>query len=242
VQTALAGLRAYDKENAGRTDEKGEPVEAPNWIMGSVAAVMLLLFFSVTVITDSSVAWFASGSADARGILAGDLWRTVTALTLHGDIVHAVSNAFATTIFLGALSGVLGAGLATAATLLAGAAGNLVNAFLQGPPHVAVGASTAVFGAVGILGGFAMVNQRSRVVGGRRAWVPVVAALALLAMLGTGGARVDIWAHLFGFVLGGALGGVIGYLRPHQPGSIVQWISGSGALGVIIYCWTLALR
>ena len=37
--------------------------------------------------------WFERGSADAAAILRGEWWRTVTALTLHGDALKIALNA-----------------------------------------------------------------------------------------------------------------------------------------------------
>ena len=185
AETALAGLSAYDRENPPKLQERDEPIGSATLVAGIAIAGMLLAFFAVTVLSNPSVPWFERGSANANRILVGELWRTVTALTLHGDFVHAVSNAVATALFLGAASGMLGVGLACALVLLAGAGGNLANAFLQSSPHVSVGASTAVFGAVGILGSLGMARRRRKAVRRRRAWLPIAAALALLAMLGT---------------------------------------------------------
>jgi membrane associated rhomboid family serine protease len=166
----------------------------------------------------------------------------MTALTLHADFGHAVSNAVAAAIFLGMVCSLLGLGLGCALVLLAGAGGNLANAFLHGSPHVAVGASTAVFGAVGVIGGLSMAKHRRSASSRRRAWLSFAAALALLAMLGTGGARVDVWAHLCGLLVGGVLGIAAAYITPRPPGLRVQWACGSVAVGVLIYSWTLALR
>ena len=188
------------------------------------------------------MSWFERGSADAYRILQGELWRTVTALTLHADVAHAVSNAFAAALFFGAVFSMLGTGLGFALVLLAGAGGNLANALLQGAPHVSLGASTAVFAALGLLGGLSAARQRRRAVGRRRVWLPLFAALALLGMLGTGGVRVDIWAHLLGLLVGGVLGIVIAALAPHPPAPRIQWICGCGAVGVLVYCWILAFR
>ena len=242
VERALAGLSAYERENPPKKQVGNEPAGSASLLAGSVVAGMLLVFYSVTVLWKPTVPWFERGSADANRILLGELWRTVTALTLHADLVHAVSNAIATALFLGAVSGMLGPGLGSALVLLAGAGGNLANALLHGFPHVSVGASTSVFGAVGMLGGLGMARRRRAAVRWRRAWVPIGAALALLAMLGTGGQHVDVLAHFFGFLLGGLLGILIAFVAPHPPGLGVQWTCGSAALVVLIYCWTLAFR
>jgi membrane associated rhomboid family serine protease len=242
VDRALASLSAYERENPRKLAERVAPMASGSLLVGVTAALMLMLFFFVTVQWLSALSWFARGSADAERILQGELWRTVTALTLHADVAHALSNAVAAALFLSAVSSIMGAGLGGALVLLAGAGGNLANAFLHGSPHVAVGASTAVFGAVGLLGSLGMIRRRRRALSRWRAWLPVAAALALLGMLGSGGQRVDIWAHLFGLLVGAALGILIALLTPRPPGLGIQWACGTAAVAAVIYCWTVAFR
>jgi len=242
MDRARAALLAYESENPPKPTEERDPVDsADSFAASAVAGLLILAFFSVTVISNPTMSWFERGSADAQKILHGELWRTVTALTLHADVAHALSNAFALALFLGAVSSLLGTGLGCALILLAGAGGNLANAFLHGSPHVSVGASTAVFSAVGVLGGLGVVMRRTRALSRRRAWLPVAAALALLGMLGTGGGRVDIWAHLFGLLVGGILGILIALVTPRPPRLGIQWACGGAAIAMLIYCWTLAL-
>lgn len=239
LERALASLSAYERENPAKFAAPDESIASATPLAGILVAATLVVFFSVTVSWSPSVPWFERGAADADGILRGELWRTVTALTLHADIVHVLSNAIAAAVFLGAVYGVLGVGLGSVLVLLAGTGGNLANALLHGSSHVSVGASTAIFASVGLLGSFGM--RRRRAPPRRRAWLPIAAALALLAILGTGGQRVDILAHLFGFLLGGVLGILFAFLSPDPPGLGVQWSCGCGALALLIYCWTLAL-
>jgi len=241
VERALVGLSAYERENPREPRERDEPAEPPNLVAGASIAGILLLFFFITV-WQPTVQWFDRGSADADRILRGELWRTVTALSLHANLAHALSNAIGITVFLGALSSILGPGLSSALVLLAGAGGNLANALIHGSSHVSIGASTSVFGAVGMLGGLGLARRGRRKVPRRRAWVPVAAALALLAMLGSGGESVDVLAHLFGFLFGGVLGLIFAFVAPSPPGRLVQWGCGSAAFAVLISCWLLALR
>src|SRR5574341_1050112 len=156
LDRARASLSAYERENPRQRAERIEPIESATVFAGVAVGLTLLIFYSVTAQWLPTLAWFPRGSADAERILQGELFRTVTALTLHADVAHALSNAVAVALFLSAVSSILGAGLGSAFVLLAGAGGNLANAFLQGSPYVAVGASTAVFGAVGLLASLAM--------------------------------------------------------------------------------------
>jgi membrane associated rhomboid family serine protease len=241
-ETALAGLSAYERENPRELPAEEEPAEPPHLVAGASAAGILLLFFVITAVWQPGLPWFERGSADADRILAGQLWRTVTALTLHANLAHVLSNAVGIALFVAALSSMLGFGVASVLVLLAGAGGNFVNALVHGAAHVSIGASTAVFGAVGMLGGLALARRGRSNIPGRRAWVAVAAALALLAMLGTGGERVDVLSHLFGFLFGGILGLFSAFIAPSPSGRLIQWSCGSAAFAVVIACWLLALR
>lgn len=241
VDRALASLSAYEQENPRRIAERVEPMGSGSLLAGVAAALMLLLFFFVSVQWLPTLSWFERGSADAQRIVQGEFWRAVTALTLHADVAHALSNAVAAALFFGAVSSMVGAGLGGALILLAGAGGNFANALLHGSPHVAVGASTAVFGAVGMLGSLGMIRRRRSALNRWRVWLPVAASLALLGMLGSGGERVDIWAHFFGLLVGAVLGTLIAWVTPRPPG-LLQWTCGASTVAVLIYCWTLAFR
>jgi len=242
VERALASLAAYNRENPQQLRERIEAVELGSLVAGVAVGLLLLLFYSITVQWLPALSWHARGAADAERILQGELWRTVTALTLHADIAHVLGNAIAAALFLIALSSMTGAGLGGVLVLLAGAGGNLANAYLHGFSHVSVGASTAVFGAVGLLGSLAMTRRRRRPFDRWRAWLPAGAALALLGMLGSSGQRVDIGAHLLGLLVGGVLGILTAWVTPRAPDSRIQWVCGTAALATLLYCWTVALR
>ena len=241
-EQALVSLSAYDRENPQKLAPRVEPVEPGSLVFGVAFGLMLLLFYSITTQWLPTVSWHARGAADAERIIQGEFWRTVTALTLHADIAHALSNAVAAAIFLSAVSSLVGVGLGGALALLAGAAGNLVNAYFHGSPHVSIGASTAVFGAVGVLGSLGVTRLRRGTLSRWRAWLPAAAAIALLGILGSGGLRVDIWAHFFGLLAGAMIGILTHSVAPRAPGSAIQWICGTAAVAILIFCWLVALR
>ena len=241
AELALADLAAYEKENTAPVQSQNRTDDFASLIAGIIVAGVLILSHAVVVKWKEAAPWFDRGSAEASRILDGELWRAVTALTLHADLVHLFSNAVAAAIFFTALSSMVGAGLAAALIVLAGACGNLANALVQGSSHISVGASTAIFGAVGVLGTLGLIRRRRESTRRRGAWIPIAAALGLLAMLGTGTGRTDLLAHLFGFFCGALLGVPVGLFFPTMPGQVMQWVCGSATVLVLIYCWTLAL-
>lgn len=185
--------------------------------------------------------WFGAGRVNAALVRDGEWWRTVTALTLHVDLGHITAN-LVFGIGFGLFAGhYLGAGVAWLAILLAGALGNAMNAAIQPSDHNAVGASTAIFGALGLI---AAIAWRRRLYPQDR-WVyrlgPIVGAVALLAYTGSGGERTDVGAHLTGFLCGGVLGLLAARLDTDRLAvPRVQMAAGLAALAVVLISWIQA--
>ncbi|MFO8026530.1 MAG: rhomboid family intramembrane serine protease [Opitutales bacterium] len=192
----------------------------------------------------------SAGRVDAvRMVENGEWWRAVTALTLHGDIVHLVSNLVAGIGFAFLLARFFGAGAAWLLILLSGAAGNVLNAWVHHPEaHLSVGASTAVFGGLGLMTGIglwvALMQPGERWTMPR--WLlPAFGGLTLLGLLGIGDgldARIDVAAHISGFFCGG----VGGFLCATRQAAFVRldrygrWI-GLVTLMLIGVAWLAAL-
>jgi rhomboid protease GluP len=227
-------------------DEEPEaPPPAPDHGGGKLAGLVMagalvLAYLAIGPRADGREA-FRAGAADAGRILGGEPWRAVTALTLHADLSHLVANATAGAFLATAVCRTLGGGLGAALIVAAGAGGNLLNAALRGRPHVSVGASTAVLGAVGLLSGLAFARVRRGVRGRRRAWLPLAAGVALLGLLGAD-PRTDLGAHLCGFAVGVALGALAGRMLPAVPPRRVQRALAAATLAAVAASWWLALR
>lgn len=218
-----------------------EPPATRHSISGGVlVAALLLAFFAVTGTRLGGSPWFAAGASDAELVLQGEWWRAVTALTLHADAAHVVSNMGIGALVVGAVMRSEGIGWGAALVLAAGSAGNLINAWAHQTLHSSLGFSTAVFGAIGILGGLGYAQRTRRAHGLRSTWLALGASLALLAALGSG-ERSDIFAHLFGGLAGVGIGLVVGLsaLRPKTKAG--QSLAGVGAAALLVGAWVAAL-
>jgi rhomboid protease GluP len=239
VHRAHAALEA-DEAEAREAPDAVPPQprsHVDSWVIGVAVGVLLLAFFAVTGPSAAGSRWSAAGAASARQILNGQLYRTVTALTLHVDAVHVFSNAVATSVLLAAVVQRLGPGRGVWLTLVAGAAANLLSAIVHDASHVAVGASTATFGAIGILTGLRLVPGSSTT---RPRWAVLAAAVLLLAMLGTGGGS-DVLGHALGLLCGGGLGVLAGLAFPRRFGALTDWSLVGAAVAVVVGCWVRAL-
>jgi membrane associated rhomboid family serine protease len=210
---------------------------------GALFALLLVGAYLVSGTSALRSFWFEAGASDAVRVLAGEWWRTVTALTLHSDSNHVIGNIAIGTIVVTMVMRRTGVGLGAALVVLAGALGNLANAWGYGTHHSSIGFSTAVFGAIGILGGLTYVSALRETVGSRRrrpAWTAIAGSLALLAMLGAS-ERSDMLAHLFGTFTGLALGLAVGFLRWRPRTWLGQVVCGLATLALVVGAWAAAL-
>jgi membrane associated rhomboid family serine protease len=119
--------------------------------------------------------------------------------------------------------------------LASGISGNLINAYVYGYGHSAIGASTAVFGALGLLSSYQLL-KKIRMPGARfQVLLPLGAGLALLAFTGSS-SHTDIMAHLFGF-LSGVFVGLVYYGFVRVP---FDWRYQVGALAGVIFVLLMA--
>lgn len=239
---AHAALDAYDQE--ARSDAAAASHEPAwrviSWTIGVAVGAFLLAFFLITGPPARGSRWFERGAASAGLMLRDEPWRAVTALTLHADAVHVAGNAVATALLLTAVVQRLGPGGGLSLTLLAGAIGNILAAMTHDASHVAVGASTATFGAIGILAGLRLFAASHPTTTRSRPWLVLAASVVLLAMLGTGRGS-DVLAHALGLVSGMALGLAAAVVRRRPLGTAAQWALVGLTFLAVVGCWRLAL-
>jgi membrane associated rhomboid family serine protease len=238
AQTAIA---EWERERAERA---AAPVPEPVPEVATQGAVWLALaltaFYGFTGPWQDGNPWFERGAANARLILGGELWRAVTALTLHSDVTHVVGNAFSCVVFGGLLMRRYGPGVGGALLLASGALGNWLTAEWQRAHYLSVGASTALFGAIGALASTELVRRRRLKLRLDRVWLPLAGGIGLLAMLGTGRGS-DLTAHVMGLASGALVGLVAARSFPRPVTPPAQVAFGAGALAVVAVAWRLAL-
>jgi membrane associated rhomboid family serine protease len=263
---ASAAIDRYEEENRDWPPRRAK--DSPRFPVSPVFAVGFLALAAFFAFLTGPVAhphgpWLAEGRSVAAQ-LTSEPWRTVTALTLHADGAHVMGNVVSGTVFGTAVGRRLGPGLGALAVVASGALGNAANAayyLATGEHHASIGASTAVFGAVGILAAtqiaaFAFPSSRTLGSSAPRRWyewaAPVLGGLGLLGALGASPSS-DLGAHGFGLAAGFLVGLVAaaglglatrltGARRRAPRWSAFQIASGAAAVGAVLGAWALALR
>jgi rhomboid protease GluP len=247
LDKAMEEISRYEEKNRNWPPSLPPPRPMVENTLSTLSVLILLATFHNIVRLDLLLPggiqpdWLEAGSAQASRILDGEWWRTITSLTLHRDVAHLLGNLSIGGVFVFLLCRELGSGLAWTLILAAGSLGNLLNALVQPANHNSVGASTAVFGTVGILASLSMVRYRHHL---QKRWgLPIAAALALLTILGTEGKNTDLGAHLFGFVSGVLLGLLTEQVisRRGHPGALLNALLAiSGGL-IVFLAWLTAV-
>lgn len=238
VDAAMNAIRLYQAENPSTNEDVPARHHhmTPRNISGVAVALLLLCIHLAVMASAAPEDYFAVFGANARRIVHGEVYRCATALVLHADAAHVVGNMVGIALFGGAVCMVTGTGVGWLMILACGILGNLVNAMAYESGHLSVGASTAVFGGVGIL----CALQAVTAVRTGRGWKGVLmafgAGIALLAFLGAS-ARSDLGAHLFGFLSGVLMGCVYRLLILHPLGNRGQVMCGMVTVAVVVLAW-----
>lgn len=244
---AVHQLQLYEEENRNWPPPLPPTREFDQNILATLSVLILLAAFHNVIRSDLLLLngtvpdWFNLGMVQAGKIRTGEWWRLVTALTLHADLQHLLGNLAIGGLFVFLLCREVGTGLSWFLILAAGVLGNLANVYVQSGIHNSVGASTAVFGVVGILAGLSVIRYRTHL---RHRWpLPIAGAVALLVLLGSEGKNTDLGAHLFGFLFGVPLGLITELLisRVGQARSAVDLLLGLLSMVIVVGAWWVAL-
>lgn len=164
-------------------------------------------------------------------------WRLVTAMFLHGGLLHIGFNMMALLQLGPAIEELYGSGRYLFIYLFTGAFGFLVSASFGN--HFSLGASGALLGLVGVMlaittkrGGSYMNELRSR----------LISSVVILFAIGFMGMGIDNYAHGGGLLAGFVLGKILVDRQPMNPGerrnaALLGWLSGL----VIIACFVLMI-
>ncbi len=240
---ASAELKQYRRENARRVGTRPLDLVGDGWPGVAAYLASLLIVFVAARESLFGLDWYGAGMLHARAVTGGELWRTVTALMLHVEFEHLGGNLAFGAFFGWFVGRYLGVGVGWLTVLAAAAVANALGAWLEGPDHRSLGASTAVFAALGMLVAYTWRRGFWRATPWRARVAPIVAGLGLLAFTGTAGENTDVGAHLLGFCAG--FGGGLVLARGLTPAWLrnrrLQAACAAAAVVAIVAAWAWGL-
>lgn len=192
---------------------------------------------------------------------AGEWWRFVTPIFLHGGVAHLLMNMYglfilgpyveklygsARFVVFWVVSGIAGV-VASYLSVQPEMTGTLLGSFLfKTRDAISVGASGALFGLIGVLFVFGIKFRHELPEGFKRAFgTGMLPTILLNILIGFAIPIIDNAAHLGGLVAGAVLALFVGYKRPDQlPRVAVAWHALQiAALALVVVSFTMvALR
>jgi len=183
-----------------------------------------------------------AGMVDSRAVLGGQWWRLFTAVTLHENLPHLISNATTGFLLLGLAMARYGPGVAMLAAFLAGVAGNCADVMIYQDAHYSLGASGMVTGALGLITVQSFASWRKSRAAASVLPRAIAAGVLILVLIGFS-PETDTVAHVGGFLAGAAFGLALGWVRPATLQRNAPNIVGGIVLGALVFAtWLLAIR
>jgi len=179
---------------------------------------------------DDLLPWGANDAV--RVALAGEWWRLPASVFLHGGLLHLAMNMWCL-VNIGPLAERFYGNLGFAAVYLAAGIGGALASMATAPARVSVGASGAIFGILGALLAFLLVNRRSvpaSVLGPLRS--SALAFVVFNTLFGAVAPGIDQAAHMGGLATGFLSGLVLA--RPWPARSSARDLARSAFRAVVV--------
>jgi rhomboid protease GluP len=128
-------------------------------------------------------------------LLNFEVWRLLTAIFLHADLFHLVSNMFGLLIFGTFLEQYVKKLHYVALYLISGIIGNIFTLMLFPPDTISLGASGAIFGLIGA-SFYIILNEGEKIL--------IIIGLVYITyfLISSFLPGINVWAHIFGLISG----------------------------------------
>jgi len=219
-------LRRFDEEFGPRPEEQPAPVygEAQPipqqgyrlslplgrpravWVLLAINVIIFLLsgLLSRNLFSPSNSVLDILGAKVNSLIQAGQYWRLITAMFLHGSLLHIGFNAYALYVLGPEAERIYGTPRFLALYFIAGLAGGVASYALT--PRDSVGASGAIFGLIGGLGAFYYVSRGLLGEISRQQLGNLITVIMINLLIGFSSPVIDNTAHIGGLIGGAAIG------------------------------------
>ena len=177
-------------------------------VVYSILSINLLIWVLTEVIGSSRdpMTLRQFGAITYLDINNGDYWRLFSAIFLHVGAGHLAVNCLSLLIMGGLLEKMVGHSRFAVIYMGSGISGSSFSYLMIPFLGVGAGASGAIFGCVGALAGYFIVNRKSMGEMGKQNLNAVLILAGINFAFGYIMPGIDNWAHLGGFIAGAILG------------------------------------
>jgi rhomboid protease GluP len=180
-------------------------------------APVTAIFIGINILVWVALELFAGGGGDLATLIdvganlksavrAGQYYRLITSIFLHGHIVHLLLNMLVLAILGRLAEQMVGSIRFVTVFVLSGVAGSAAS-FFWGEAQLSVGSSGAIFGVLGAMVGVLWVGRGQWPERWRKSLITLLIIMGGLSMLpGLQMEVIDNWAHIGGLVGGAAVG------------------------------------
>jgi rhomboid protease GluP len=260
---ALHHLAQYEAErHLVPPPEPEMALQSQAWLGSLIYALVLLAVPLANALDWWPADPYAVGVMDPARMHAGQWWRAWTALTLHWDASHLLGNLGAGILLGYSAAQIWGNARAWLLIVTTAVTANLIEAGFGGAGYVSAGASTAVFAALGLVAAWSWRTRRRYAHNWLRRLAPLVAGIAVLAMMGGGGgdpagvgmpgepgligmranSHINVLSHALGFATGALAGAVVAGRGGALLRSLPVWVAAAAALGQMALAWFCAIK
>jgi rhomboid protease GluP len=184
------------------------PLSQPRAIF--VLLAINVIMYGISVLLGGQIGWdnalYVLGGKENDAINAGQWWRLLTPMVLHGNLTHLLFNSWALYALGTEAERVYGTPRFLAIYLLSGLAGSIAS-YVFNPGALSVGASGAIFGLLGALAAFAFTSRSFVGWEASKMQLGQMATLAAINLaFGFVVPNIDNSAHIGGLIIGGISG------------------------------------
>ncbi|MHA1339004.1 MAG: rhomboid family intramembrane serine protease [Promethearchaeota archaeon] len=156
--------------------------------------IAINIIFYIIFNPDYNFTWWFALAQYNQAILQGEVWRLITSIFLHGDILHIFYNMFGLLIFGATMENITSKRFYIGLYLFSGFIGSFFTLILTSPLTISVGASGAIFGLMGYC--FVILSRENPYV---FLYGIIYLAFAISKSFAPG---IGTWAHIFGLLTG----------------------------------------
>jgi len=174
-------------------------------IVTGIVIIHIVLYILTELLAITELKGLLVGS-NLHIALNGEYWRLITPIFVHLSLPHVLFNTFSLILFGPPLERILGKTKFILTYLLMGIVGNVATLYLDELLLVHAGASGAIYGIFGLY--MYMIFMRKELIDPQSRQIIIVILIigVFMTFLRT---NVNLYAHLFGFFAGLALGPIV---------------------------------